>query len=69
MKHPLAYPLPPLAGKPMMNPSSLRYVTLKPFPRVFLREVPLHKVGNTKGEFSAKYAHARVLLPKRSSTE
>ena len=44
----------------MMNPSSLRYVSLEPFPCVFPREVPLLKVGNTKGDFSAKYAHARA---------
>lgn len=44
----------------MTNPSSLRYVPLEPFPCVFPREVQLHKVGNTKGEFSAKYAHARA---------
>ena len=44
----------------MMNPTSFRYVTLEPFPCVFPREVPLHKVGNTKGDFSAKYAHAHA---------
>ena len=30
----------------MMDPTSLRYVPLEPFPSVFPREVPLHKRGS-----------------------